>query len=887
METINLTLSKATRSGRFDRAYLGGLVSEALIVKWDDGEAVPKGTQVGLYLGETLCASAETDETGTATLNTDTQELSEAFEGLPVDYTLTFTLFVGDDDTILAIVPARVKKNWLDGGSHPPAPIPAYWTREQTQAAIAEAIAKHNAASDAHPDLRKALADETATRQQADAKLQKAIDTIELTPGPQGPQGDTGPQGPQGPQGEPGPQGPKGDPGDPATVAIDTTMPSAPADDHVPSTQLLKELLAGYLKLTGGTVTGSVRFEGTDNYMERLHFGGAAADAGLMTRGICGTDADGRTKSGLFLNYDGREVPTSEYFAANNSAGRGVFIGGGTDLIGKGAQVLRKMDGDYFYAAKGQTYSKADVDGKLVGTVKRADFDGITLPTTKTTQAIYETLQQILIALKGAATALLVAFAPLLFGQASQTGTEGAVMYTLDQEATVILDAPAVKALLAEKADRDPPGPVWLSPGDWGLQVDPLADTITAGEATIVSTNSWGQIYSTRTTTLTRGNQVRIYPVPIDELTTGVLPESFTFTLVDGPATLATSGNSATLTATGAGVARVTATAEGRTRSALAPLRQDTTVSTEGTFYSSDVADSARGAANDALATALDARDTTETVASGVTPAVATCDYLFAQTGTTPTAYSADLPVAAALVAFVDTGVSQYGQRQFAIAPHFTLTAAHWYPAGVGRVGRFLPPTGQATTVTTTGGVYLRDWAVANGFTAAEASAVSDVYVFKTDTAIPDACIPYVLDEPGLESLFSGSLKGVGCFAITQNGYLAYSAYSNASGSTWHAFGRLTEEAIVDGQTDIRDDIAQDLANGAIAQIYGGDSGLPIFFVHDGKPVVTSLFRSTGGGSSLVTGADILDAYIKAASDGAESLKRVTYTAPTNQENAE
>lgn len=116
-----------------------------------------------------------------------------------------------------------------------------------------------------------------------------------------------------------------------------------------------------YLPLSGGTVTGSVRFEGTDNYMERLHFGGAAADAGLMTRGICGTDVDGRTKSGLFLNYDGRDVPTEEYFSAG--ANRGVYICG--DRTNHTCLVLRKQDGDYFYAAKGQTYTKAEVDEKI------------------------------------------------------------------------------------------------------------------------------------------------------------------------------------------------------------------------------------------------------------------------------------------------------------------------------------------------------------------------------------------------------------------------------------------------------------------------------------------------------------------------------------------
>ena len=41
-------------------------------------------------------------------------------------------------------------------------------------------------------------------------------------------------------------------------AAVDTTMPSAPADDHVPSTQLLKEQLDGKLSLTGGTLTGTL-----------------------------------------------------------------------------------------------------------------------------------------------------------------------------------------------------------------------------------------------------------------------------------------------------------------------------------------------------------------------------------------------------------------------------------------------------------------------------------------------------------------------------------------------------------------------------------------------------------------------------------------------------
>ena len=148
-------------------------------------------------------------------------------------------------------------------------------------------------------------------------------------------------------------------------AAVDTTMPASPTDDHVPSTQLLKEELAKKLSTSGGSVTGNVNLNGADNYMTALRFGGSALAAGLKTRGICGLAADGRTKGGLYLNYDGREVPTSEYFAENNNEGRGVFIGGGIDLIGKGAQVLRKMDGDAFYASKDTTYTKTEVDQKI------------------------------------------------------------------------------------------------------------------------------------------------------------------------------------------------------------------------------------------------------------------------------------------------------------------------------------------------------------------------------------------------------------------------------------------------------------------------------------------------------------------------------------------
>lgn len=131
-----------------------------------------------------------------------------------------------------------------------------------------------------------------------------------------------------------------------------------------------EEAEAKYLRkdvTTTQEVAGSVDFKGSDNRMKRLKFGGTAAEAGLWARGICGSDASSRNKGGLFLNYDGREVPTSEYFSSASGEGRGVFICGGTDFKTKRCQVLRKMDGDTFYAAKEDTKNRLDELEKQMG----------------------------------------------------------------------------------------------------------------------------------------------------------------------------------------------------------------------------------------------------------------------------------------------------------------------------------------------------------------------------------------------------------------------------------------------------------------------------------------------------------------------------------------
>ncbi len=115
---------------------------------------------------------------------------------------------------------------------------------------------------------------------------------------------------------------------------------------------------SAYLKLSGGTVSGNITLNGSKNYVTRLIFGGAAADAGLKTRGIAGlhyNDYSSGTRGNLYLNYDANHPSpsTEEWFnlAETEVAGRGTVVLGGTaeDVA------LRKKDGDYLYAAKTHT----------------------------------------------------------------------------------------------------------------------------------------------------------------------------------------------------------------------------------------------------------------------------------------------------------------------------------------------------------------------------------------------------------------------------------------------------------------------------------------------------------------------------------------------------
>ncbi len=86
------------------------------------------------------------------------------------------------------------------------------------------------------------------------------------------------------------------------------------------------------------------------------------------------------------------------------------------------------------------------------GALTPDEFKDVEMGTAKTTKNIYETVEALLKRLKRSSAVLLALIGFSVFGQ-SVTGEDGKPLYDLDQEKTVIIDAPAVKSLLERKQE--------------------------------------------------------------------------------------------------------------------------------------------------------------------------------------------------------------------------------------------------------------------------------------------------------------------------------------------------------------------------------------------------------------------------------------------------
>ena len=84
------------------------------------GLDVPEGTKVGIFDGAGVCLAVADVQGNAATLDLDTQEAFDALAGVAVGETATVWCVVGNEDSYLATITARLLRNELAESAHPP-----------------------------------------------------------------------------------------------------------------------------------------------------------------------------------------------------------------------------------------------------------------------------------------------------------------------------------------------------------------------------------------------------------------------------------------------------------------------------------------------------------------------------------------------------------------------------------------------------------------------------------------------------------------------------------------------------------------------------------------------------------------------------------------------
>ena len=119
----------AQRVGRAS-GYLGGLTVERYTFT---GATIPAGTRLAILTraGVTI-AAAEIAEGNAATVDTNTQEVADLLRYQPLGACESVYIALGNADTIIALIPAVMRKNWLDDeATHPPVPANRYPTKAE------------------------------------------------------------------------------------------------------------------------------------------------------------------------------------------------------------------------------------------------------------------------------------------------------------------------------------------------------------------------------------------------------------------------------------------------------------------------------------------------------------------------------------------------------------------------------------------------------------------------------------------------------------------------------------------------------------------------------------------------------------------------------------
>ena len=146
----------AQRVGRAS-GYLGGLTIERYTFT---GATLPPGTRLAILTraGVTI-ASAEITEGNAATVDTNTQEVADLLRYQPLGACESVYIALGNADTIIALIPAVMRKNWLDDeATHPPVPANRYPTKTELDEWLARFDERAAAAETAKADAQSAAA---------------------------------------------------------------------------------------------------------------------------------------------------------------------------------------------------------------------------------------------------------------------------------------------------------------------------------------------------------------------------------------------------------------------------------------------------------------------------------------------------------------------------------------------------------------------------------------------------------------------------------------------------------------------------------------------------------------------------------------------------------
>lgn len=164
----------AQRVGRAS-GYLGGLTIERYTFT---GATIPAGTRLAILTraGVTI-AAAEIAEGNAATVDTNTQEVADLLRYQPLGACESVYISLGNADTIIALIPAVMRKNWLDDeATHPPAPVNRYPTKAELDQWLARFDERAAAAETAKADAQEAAA-QAAQRATAAQTAKAAAET--------------------------------------------------------------------------------------------------------------------------------------------------------------------------------------------------------------------------------------------------------------------------------------------------------------------------------------------------------------------------------------------------------------------------------------------------------------------------------------------------------------------------------------------------------------------------------------------------------------------------------------------------------------------------------------------------------------------------------------